>query len=79
MQRIKGMVEVDGTIFRIERVEALVYDVIRIKDDVNVGAFRTQPVVSIVRTVLDPPLMHSIARAAIHGGKVFWSRRLPPV
>jgi hypothetical protein len=77
MQRIKGMVEVGGTTFRIERVEDSVYEVIRIRDDLNVGTFRTSPIVCVVRTHLEPALMQSIARAAIQGGKVSWSRRLP--
>jgi hypothetical protein len=77
MQRIKGMVEVGGTTFRIERVEESVYEVIRIRDDVNVGAFRTAPIVCVVRTQLEPALIQSIARAAIQSGKVSWARRLP--
>ena len=79
MQRIKGMVEVNGTTFRIERVAACIYDVIRIRDDMNIGAFQTHPVVSVVRTTLDPAIMQSIARAAVQGGKVSWTRRLPPL
>jgi hypothetical protein len=77
MQRIKGMVEVEGTTFRIERVEDSVYEVIRLRDDVNVGAFPTSPIVSVVRSHLEPALTQTIARAAIRGGKVSWSRRLP--
>ena len=79
MQRIKGMVKVNGTTFRIERIALCIYDVIRIRDDVNIGAFQTHPVVSIVRTTLDPAIMRSIARAAVRAGKVSWTRRLPPL
>jgi hypothetical protein len=78
MQRIRGMVEVGGMTFRIEWVEESVYEVIRIQDDVNVGAFRTAPILCVVRTQLEPALMQAIARAAVRGGKVSWVRGRPP-
>jgi hypothetical protein len=72
------MVEVGGTTFRIERVEDFVYEVFRIGDDASVGAFRTEPLLAIVRTDIEPAFMSAIARAAVRAGKTSWARRLPP-
>ena len=76
MQVVKGMVQVAGTTFRIERAGPSRYDVIRINDDVRVGSFQTAPVKVLVHHV-DYELMRSIALAAVHEGKISWVHRLP--
>jgi len=76
MQTVKGMVQVEGTTFRIERAEPGRYDVFRIVDDVCVGSFQTSPVKVLVHHV-DYELMREIALAAVHEGKISWVHRLP--
>ena len=76
MQAVKGMVQVAGTTFRIERVGPSRYDVIRIADDVCVGTFQTAPVKVLVHHV-DYDVMRNIALAAVHEGKTSWVHRLP--
>ena len=76
MQAVKGMVQVAGTTFRIERVGPSRYDAIRIVDDVRIGSFQTTPVKVLAHTV-DYELMRKIALAAVHEGKTSWVHRLP--
>ena len=76
MQAVKGMVQVEGTTFRIVRVAPSRYDVIRIADDVCIGSFQTAPVKVLVHHV-DYELMREIALAAVHEGKTSWVHRLP--
>jgi hypothetical protein len=76
MQYVKGMVQVAGTTFRIERVGTGRYDVIRIVDDTRVGTFQTAPVKVLAHHV-DYELMREIALAAVHEGKTSWVHRLP--
>lgn len=76
MQRIKGMVQVGGETFRIERVHDFLYEVVRIHDDRRVGTFQTNPVIAVVSCKIDPMSLQQIARAAVQGGKTSWARRL---
>ena len=76
MQAVKGMVQVEGTTFRIVRVAPSRYDVIRIVDDICIGSFQTAPVKVLVHNV-DYELMREIALAAVHEGKTSWVHRLP--
>lgn len=76
MQSVKGMVQVAGTTFRIERVGPGLYDAIRIVDDVRVGTFQTAPVKVLTHDV-DYELMREIALAAVHEAKTSWVHRLP--
>ena len=76
MQAVKGMVQVAGTTFRIERVAPSRYDVIRIVDDERVGTFQTAPVKVLDHSV-DYELVRDIALAAVHEGKISWVHRLP--
>ena len=74
--RVKGMIQVSGSTYRVVRVGMGVYDVIRLLDDVQVGRFRTVPQACIETTVLDPNLMDEVVRAAIQGAKTSWVGRL---
>jgi hypothetical protein len=72
---VKGMVQVEGTTFRIVRVERGHYDVVRILDDTRLGSFWCEPTFA----VSDSPnntLLREVARSAIHGGKTTWVGRL---
>jgi hypothetical protein len=74
MLRIKGMVQVGGDTFRIERINRFAYTAIRIRDEKRVGTFQTDPL-AIVQSSVEPTLMEEIARAAMRGGKTSWARR----
>jgi hypothetical protein len=72
------MVQVRGITFRIERLAACVYEVVRIKDDLRIGTFRTMPELAIVHSQGEPELIREIARAAVQRGKTSWVRRFTP-
>jgi hypothetical protein len=74
--RVKGMVQVSGSTYRVVRVGFGVYDVVRLLDDVGVGRFRTVPSTLVESTALAPDLMGEIVRAAIQGAKTSWVGRL---
>lgn len=75
MLRIKGMVQVAGDTFRIERVNHFTYVAVRIRDDRRVGAFQTSPL-QITQNHAELALMQDIARAAVRAGKTSWARRI---
>jgi hypothetical protein len=74
--RVKVMVQVLGSTYRVVRVAEGAYDVVRILDDSQVGSFRTAPRTTIVSTALDMNVMSEIVRAAIQGAKTSWVGRL---
>jgi hypothetical protein len=74
--RVKGMVQVSGSTYRVQRLAFGQYEVIRLLDDAAVGRFRTTPQTSIESTDLDQALMSEIVRAAIQGAKTSWVGRL---
>ncbi len=74
--RVKGMVQVLGSTYRVVRVEFGVYDVIRLLDDAVVGRFRTTPHTRTESTSIDGELMNEIVRAAIQGAKTSWVGRI---
>ncbi len=69
---VKGMVSVAGRSYRIVRVEAGHYAVIRILDDLQVGSFRTAPRLSVLAEHIEPRLLDAVARAAIQLAKTSW-------
>ncbi len=74
--RVKGMVQVSGSTYRVQRVAFGQYEVVRLLDDAPVGRFRTVPQTSVESTALDATLMSEIVRAAIQGAKTSWVGRL---
>jgi hypothetical protein len=74
--RVKGMVQVSGSTYRVVRVGFGVYDVVRLLDDASVGRFCTVPQTRVESTSLDNELMVEIVRAAIQGAKTSWVGRL---
>ena len=74
--RVKGMVQVLGSTYRVVRLEEGVYEAIRILDDARVGRFRTFPVAGLISTVIEEGVMREIVRASIHGAKTSWVGRL---
>lgn len=76
MQTVKGMVQVGGTTYRIERLNAGDYLVVRITDDARVGTFQSTPRLLVTSTHIEPTLMYEIAQSAIRAAKTSWSGRL---
>jgi hypothetical protein len=74
--RVKGMVQVRGSTYRVVRLEEGHYEIVRILDDFRVGRFRTMPEALIESTVIDQTVMTEIVRASIHGAKTSWVGRL---
>ena len=74
--RVKGMVQVLGSTYRVVRTGVGTYDVIRLLDDATVGTFQTIPRAHVDSTTIDPGVMSEIVRAAIQGAKTSWVGRL---
>jgi hypothetical protein len=74
---VKGMVQVAGATYRIERAEAHRYEVVRISDDVRMGGFLSQPPFDVNPTSgVEVGLLREIARAALRSAKTSWVGRL---
>lgn len=72
---VKGMVQVHSVTYRIVRVRAGHYDVVRLLDDVRVGAFSLG---SRHETIIEgdaPEVVREVARAALQGGRTTWTPR----
>ncbi|HYQ45420.1 MAG TPA: hypothetical protein VER11_25715 [Polyangiaceae bacterium] len=72
---VKGMVQVHSVTYRIVRVRAGHYDVVRLLDDVRVGAFS---IGSRHETIIEgeaPEVVREVARAALQGGRTTWAPR----
>ena len=76
MATVRGMVQVGGTTYRVVRVEAGHYEVIRLLDDVRVGAFRSSPSLEVMPSGIERAELVMIARAAVQGAKTSWVGRL---
>ncbi len=72
---VKGMVQVAGTTFRIVRIERGHYEVVRILDELRLGSFWSDPILSVSESV-NRELLREVARSAIQGGKTTWMGRL---
>jgi hypothetical protein len=67
-----GMVQVFGTTYRISRVGAGRYQIVRIRDEVLAGSFSLGEQLQIVAYAVDPELMRRLVTAAVHAGKTSW-------
>lgn len=76
MKTTKGMVQVAGTTYRIVRLGARRYGVIRILDDAWVGSFSMDSRLEVTQSVLGLPSVRDIAKAAIRDAKISWPRML---
>jgi hypothetical protein len=61
----RGMVQVRGVTYRVERVEPHRYSVYRLLDDAHVGWFRTLPALRLDPAACEVELFAEIARAAL--------------
>jgi hypothetical protein len=73
---VKGMVQVEGTTYRIVRIKRGHYNVVRVLDDVSVGTFSAGEVVEMSATGVNAELLREIARVAIQGAKTTWVGRI---
>jgi len=73
---VKGMVQVEGTTYRIVRTRRGHYSAVRVLDDVQVGMFSAGTSVEVIPEGIDVELMREIARVAIQGAKTSWVGRL---
>jgi hypothetical protein len=75
-QVVKGMVQVEGTTYRIVRIKRGHYSVVRVLDDITVGTFTSGAAVEISPQGIEPTVMREIARLAIQGAKTSWVGRI---
>ena len=73
---VKGMVQVEGTTYRIVRLKRGHYKVVRVLDDVSVGVFSVGTAFEMAPEGIDEDLMREIARVAIQGAKTTWVGRI---
>jgi hypothetical protein len=73
---VKGMVQVEGTTYRIVRVKRGHYKVVRVLDDASVGWFSVGSSFEMEPEGIDGELMREIARVAIQGAKTTWVGRI---
>ncbi len=73
---VKGMVQVEGTTYRIVRVKRGHYNVVRVLDDVSVGSFSAGKDFTLDPVGIEAELLREIARVAIQGAKTTWVGRL---
>ena len=73
---VKGMVQVEGTTYRIVRLKRGHYKVVRVLDDVSVGMFSVGATFEMAPDGIDGDLMREIARVAIQGAKTTWVGRI---
>ena len=73
---VKGMVQVDGTTYRIVRIKRGQYKVVRVLDDASVGMFSVGKAFEMAPEGIDGELMREIARVAIQGAKTTWVGRI---
>jgi hypothetical protein len=73
---VKGMVQVNSVTYRIVRVSAGQYDVVRLLDDERVGMFALSGQAAVAWEGSEPELLREIARAALRGGRTTWAPRL---
>ena len=61
----RGMVQVRGVTYRVERVEPHSYTVVRLLDDVAMGSFRTLPSLRVHAIGCDEDLFVDVVRTAL--------------
>lgn len=73
---VKGMVQVEGTTYRIVRLKRGHYKVVRVLDDASVGVFSVGNSFEMAPEGIEGELMREIARVAIQGAKTTWVGRI---
>jgi hypothetical protein len=73
---VKGMVQVEGTTYRIVRIKRGSYKVVRVLDDLSVGSFSVGSTFEMAPDGIEENLLREIARVAIQGAKTTWVGRI---
>jgi hypothetical protein len=66
------MVQLFGTTYRVLRVQAGHYEVVRIRDEVVVGSFSCGQTLNVTPLTVDAGLMRRLAAMAVYRGKTSW-------
>jgi hypothetical protein len=72
---IKGMVQVQGTTYRVARLNAGTYEIVRICDEVTAGRFSCVPRLQVTALAVDEQLMKQLATTAVQRGRTTWIGR----
>lgn len=75
----RGMLQVKGVTYRIERTEPHAYTAVRLLDDVEVGTFRTRPVLRIHPLAVDTEVLRDVVRAAMRSARTSAVMHIAPV
>ncbi|MES1187480.1 MAG: hypothetical protein ABUL60_26920 [Myxococcales bacterium] len=75
----RGMLQVRGVTYRIERTEPHCYCVVRLLDDTEVGTFRTLPQLRISSARIELTLLRDIVRAALRSARTSAVMHVAPV
>ena len=75
----RGMIQVRGVTYRVERTEPHVYCVVRLLDDVEMGTFRTRPGLRIHPRSCDIGLFKDVVRAAMRAARTSAVMQAAPV
>jgi hypothetical protein len=73
---VKGMVQVNSITYRIVRVSAGQYEVVRLLDDVRIGMFSFGAQSGVSWEGSAPEVIREVARAALQRGRTSWAPRL---
>jgi hypothetical protein len=77
MSSVKGMVQVDGTTYRIARVLPHIYEITSIRDNSVAGWF-TSDLSVVAPHAVDLFTLRTVARQAVKEGKTSWVGRMGP-
>ena len=75
----KGMVQCSGKTYRIMKIGAGSYEVIRIIDDVRMGTFDVSPRLQVRPEGVPHKVLLEIAMTALKEAKISWSAQARPV
>jgi hypothetical protein len=73
------MLQVQGVTYRIVRIEAHCYSVVRLLDDAEVGTFRTRPVLRVHPLQIEADLLKDVVRAAMRSARTSAVMHVAPV
>ena len=73
---VKGMVQLNGVTYRIVRMRAGQYDVVRLLDDERIGMFALGGNMGLSLDGSSPEIIREVARMALQGGRTSWKPRL---
>lgn len=75
----RGMLQVKGVTYRIERSAPHCYSVVRLLDDIEVGTFRTLPSLRIHTAQIELTVLRDVVRAALRSARTSAVMHVAPV